>query len=81
MALITDQIGKRGNHYYLGDERIAHGRDGALKALEERPDLCQAIYKAAMEGAGITTAAAASPTPPSSEATSGRPAVRARAAS
>ena len=79
MALITGQIGRRGNHYYLGDERIAHGRDGALTALGERPDLCQAIYQSAMEGAGIATAA--SPPPASSEASGEGTAVRARAAS
>jgi len=59
MAMITGQLSKRGNHYYLDDERIAHGRDAALEALAERPELCGAIYRQALEGAGISRAAEA----------------------
>ena len=53
MGLITGHLRKKGNHFYAGDERFAHGRDEAIRTLGEREDLCGAIYRQSLIGAGI----------------------------
>ncbi len=54
MGLLTGRLNKRGNHFYVGDERFGHGREDALEALGARPDICESIYRQALEDAGIS---------------------------
>ena len=72
MGLITGHLRKKGNHFYAGDERFAHGRDDAMRALAAREDLCGAIYQQSLIGAGIVE-------PPPPAAAGDRPARQAEA--
>lgn len=46
-AINHEVVTVNGNHYYLGDEKLAHGRANALQAMEERQEEITPLMSAA----------------------------------